>query len=38
VAQGRRGDAETGRRTSKAQLIGNGDERIQIGQGATIHY
>ena len=37
VAERRRGDAEAGGRPSKAQLIGNGDERSQIRQVSTVH-
>jgi hypothetical protein len=38
VAECRWGDTEAGGRTSKAQLIGNGDKRSQVGQVAAVHY
>jgi hypothetical protein len=37
MAEGGRRAAEAGRRTSKAHLIGNSDERSQIGQIAAMH-
>jgi hypothetical protein len=37
MAQRRGGDAKLRRRCAKVQVIGNGDECVQIGEIATIH-